>query len=251
MNDLLNAAAGEQAEPRRRVVLIPNSITALAVFMGFLALTQVLDGMYTTAAALLLLAALLDMLDGRAARIFHATSEFGAQFDSLADVLNYGLAPALLFYQLYFSVWGMPGVLVSFLPVLCAAVRLAHFNVQNDPHDKKPYFVGLPSTVAAALLASYVIFAGNLWDDYGAAGAAAVLVTGVSVLMVSKVRYESSAMLTQGALRIYKLALFGALAGLLIVLKTSALFVALFVFVCWGLLRAVVQQVTGVARMGT
>lgn len=170
---------------------IPGAITGFSIFAGYIAIVQGLEGEYTAAAWFILLACLLDLCDGRVARAIHATSEFGIQFDSLADVINYGIAPSLLFYKLYFQEWGFAGIALGFLPVVCAAIRLARFNVESD--DKPTVvFKGLPTTAAAVFLASYVVFIHAIYGHFGAPISAALLVTLAALLMVSPVRYEKN-----------------------------------------------------------
>src|SRR5512138_2473170 len=115
-------------------VFIPNAITSTAILVGYLAIMAALGGYYVLSAWLLLCIALLDSLDGRVARALNATSEFGAQFDSLADVLNFGIVPSILFHQAFFYDLGLAGMVLSFMPTLFSAFRLARFNVENEDH---------------------------------------------------------------------------------------------------------------------
>ncbi len=181
-------------------VVIPNAITSMAILIGYAAIMAALNGAYVLSAWLLLMIALLDSLDGRVARALNATSEFGAQFDSLADVLNFGLALSILFYTAFFSEMGVIGMVLSFMPTLFSALRLARFNVDNEDHSSKsPYFIGMPTTLSAILLASFVIFAANIWAGYGPPEIIpALLVLLVSFLMVSEVPYATNATLLGG-----------------------------------------------------
>lgn len=172
-------------------ILIPNAITAAAIFAGFIAILQIMQDNHLTAAWCILIACFLDLFDGRVARLINATSDFGIQFDSLADVVNYGVAPALLFYTLYFESWGALGLLISFLPLCCAAIRLARFNVDAGADaPRKTYFEGLPTTMAACLLAAFVILMYDLTPTLNISPAAALLLIMLAFLMVSTVQYE-------------------------------------------------------------
>ncbi len=173
-------------------LVIPSAITLAAVFAGYLSILASVSGHYKESAALILVAALLDMVDGHVARMINASSSFGVQIDSLADVVNYGLAPALLFYALYFEPLGALGVAASFLPVACAAVRLARYNVSADPDIPSAYFEGLPTTMAAFVMASWVIFAGFAYTDFGTPAQAALVTVILSLLMVSRVHYDKA-----------------------------------------------------------
>src|SRR5262245_61674677 len=180
-------------------VFIPTAITSIGILLGYVSIMFTLNGNYVIGAWILLIIALLDSLDGRVARALNATSEFGAQFDSLADVMNFGLALSILFYQVFFREWGLVGVVLSFLPTLFSAMRLARFNVDNDDHTSKPpYFSGMPTTLSAMLLASFVIFAADTWTDYGPLVIPVGLLLMASFLMVSEVPYPTNATLFAG-----------------------------------------------------
>ena len=146
---------------RRGVYVLPSFFTTMGLFAGFYALIAAIQGRFELAAWAILAAAVFDMLDGRVARLLHAESAFGAEYDSLCDMLSFGVAPAVLLY-----LWGLVNMgpnmhqlawLGSFFLVACAALRLARFNVQLECQDKR-YFQGLPTPAAALLIASAVLF---------------------------------------------------------------------------------------------
>lgn len=170
--------------------VVPNLITAGAVLAGYISIIESFQGNFLVASACIIIACILDMLDGRVARLMNASSEFGVQFDSLADAINYGVAPALLFYQLYFNSWGIWGILLSFLIVASAAVRLARFNVTADSDIPTTFFTGLPSTMSAFVMASFVLFAHAVYPNYGSPYTAMVVIAVLAFLMVSEVQYE-------------------------------------------------------------
>lgn len=150
------------ARPRRGVYLLPNLLTTGAMFCGFYAVVAAMQDKFEAAAIAVFIAMILDGLDGRVARMTNTQSEFGAQYDSLADLLSFGIAPGLVMYQwalvhlqAYGTAWGKAGWLVAFIYVACAALRLARFNTQIGKVDKR-FFVGLPSPAAAALVVGMV-----------------------------------------------------------------------------------------------
>lgn len=221
-------------------VVLPSAITGSAILAGYISILETFQGEYVIAAGFIILACLLDMLDGGVARIMKATSEFGEQFDSLADMVNYGVAPALMFYFLYFQEWGFVGTILSFLPVCCAGVRLARFNVAADPDIPIKYFIGLPTTIAALVLAGFVIFTSEINLD--ASYYAAFLVVTTALLMVSSIHYEKGNILS---LR-YILKTRRILTGLLIVVSlimfpTIAFFVWGLLYILYGLIRSIVR----------
>ncbi|MEY4516562.1 MAG: CDP-diacylglycerol--serine O-phosphatidyltransferase, partial [Pseudomonadota bacterium] len=140
----------------RGIYLIPNSITTAALLSGFYSIIASTNGEYDKAIYAIFLAALLDGLDGRAARFLNAQSPFGEQFDSLSDMLSFGVAPAILVYSWALAPLGRIGLACAFIFTACAAFRLARFNVQIGVVDKR-YFIGLASPLAAILLCSGVL----------------------------------------------------------------------------------------------
>lgn len=180
-------------KPHRGIYLLPNLFTTAALFCGFYAIISSINGMFETAAIAIFVAMVLDGVDGRVARLTNTESDFGAEFDSLADMVSFGLAPALIVYLWTLSNLGKMGWLVSFIYVACAALRLARFNTQASHSDKR-YFQGLASPAAAAVVAG-LIWNGDHIKEYVSLPAlqyialAATLLAGL--LMVSNVRYHS------------------------------------------------------------
>lgn len=176
---------------RRGICLLPNLFTVAALFAGFYAIIAASKQIFDHAAIALLIALLLDGLDGRIARLTHTVSEFGAHLDSLSDMVCFGVAPALVLYNWSLISLGKSGWLVAFIYATCTALRLARFNTQTD-NDDKSYFQGLSTTMAAGFIASL------LWlcVDYQLPGSqlaypiAAVTVL-ISVLKVSTLPYRS------------------------------------------------------------
>lgn len=180
-------------KPHRGIYLLPNLFTTAALFCGFYAIVSSINGQFETAAIAIFVAMVLDGVDGRVARLTNTESDFGAEYDSLADMVSFGLAPALIVYLWTLSNLGKMGWLVSFVYVACAALRLARFNTQASHSDKR-YFQGLASPSAAAVVAG-LIWNGELIKEYISLPAlqTVALVTTLlaGLLMVSNVRYHS------------------------------------------------------------
>jgi len=140
---------------RRGVYFLPNLFTTAALFGGFYAVIAAMRGSYESAAIAIFFAMVFDGLDGRVARLTHTTSKFGAEYDSLADMVSFGVAPALVTFSWALGGLGKFGWAVSFIYVACAALRLARFNTQIEEADKN-FFTGLPSPAAAAVIAALV-----------------------------------------------------------------------------------------------
>ena len=147
---------------RRGIYLLPNLFTTAALFFGFYAIVQAMNNRFENAAIAIFVAMVLDGLDGRIARLTHTQSEFGAQYDSLSDMVSFGAAPALVMYEWALKDLGKLGWIAAFVYCAGAALRLARFNTNTGVVDKR-YFQGLPSPMAAALLAGLVW----VFDDLG------------------------------------------------------------------------------------
>jgi CDP-diacylglycerol--serine O-phosphatidyltransferase len=193
---------------RRGASILPSLFTVGNLFLGFWAVVKTLGGELGEAAPLILWAIVLDLLDGRIARMTGTASEFGGELDSLSDVVSFGVAPALLAYR-----WS----LAAFLFVMCGALRLARFNVQRHAVDGR-YFVGLPIPAAAGQVAALVLFLPEGLSGRPAALAVMCVVVTLSFLMVSTLRYRSFKGLDLRARRSYIAILGIALLFLLVAL---------------------------------
>jgi len=181
----------KELKRRRGIYLLPNLFTTAALFAGFYAIIAAIGGRYEAAGIAIFVAQFMDGIDGRVARLTNTQSDFGVEYDSLSDMIAFGLAPALVVYVWSLSSLGKLGWLAAFVYTAGAALRLARFNTQAGTADKA-YFQGLPSPPAAALIAGLVW----LCSDYGIPGkdlAVIVLLVTVTagVLMVSNIRYHS------------------------------------------------------------
>jgi CDP-diacylglycerol---serine O-phosphatidyltransferase len=173
------------------IYILPNLLTSFSLFAGFYSMIATIDRKFTHAAIAIFISAVFDMLDGRVARMTHSSSRFGVEFDSLSDVIAFGVAPGLLAYMWALKGYGRFGWLAAFLFVACGALRLARFNVQVD-NVQKTHFLGLPIPAAAAVIAGAVLFYG--WLGFSGElkiGTMPILVYILAFLMVSDVRYYS------------------------------------------------------------
>ena len=185
-------------KPRRGIYLLPNLITTGAMLAGYYAIVSAIGGHYTTAAIAVFVAGVLDGMDGRIARLTNTQTAFGVQYDSLSDLVSFGLAPSLVMYTWALSTLGDYGPLMAkvgwaaaFLYAACAALRLARFNTQVGQVDKR-YFIGLASPAAAGLLMSFVWSARELgFEGREVALVALVITVAGAGLMVSRIRYIS------------------------------------------------------------
>ncbi len=176
---------------RRGIYLLPNLFTTGALFSGFYAITSAMDNRFETAAIAIFVAMILDGLDGRVARLTNTQSEFGAQYDSLSDMVSFGAAPALVMYLWAFTSFGKLGLFAAFVHMAGGALRLARFNTQLTSADKR-YFQGLPSPAAAAILAGFLwLSLDHAYPVEIVKYIALVLTILTGLLMVSNFRYSS------------------------------------------------------------
>lgn len=227
------------------IYILPNMMTIANLFCGFMSIIFSLKGEFRYAAIAVVIAAVFDQLDGRLARLTHATSKFGAELDSLCDLVSFGLAPAMLMYQWALHPYGRFGIMACFLFVACGALRLARFNVQVGVVEKN-YFQGLPIPMAAGIVtSSYLAFEDQGWTPDEWRG---LLLFGMVILMafvmVSNFRYRSFKDLDLKERKAFKY-----LVAALVVLVVVAIYpeVMLFVlFLTYGTLGAIF----GVLQLG-
>jgi len=177
---------------KRGIYVLPSLFTSASLFSGFYAIIAALKGQFEIAATAILISCLFDIVDGKIARLTHTTSLFGAEYDSLSDLVAFGVAPGVLAYQWALEPFGRLGWLASFMYVICGALRLARFNVQRES-AKTTDFKGLPIPAAASFIACLILFTSEL-------GIAApptrhiliiALIYFLSFLMVSNITYPS------------------------------------------------------------
>jgi len=181
----------QDAKQSKGIYLLPNLLTTAGLFSGFYAVVSSMNGHFEAAAIAIFIAMIFDGLDGRVARMTNTQSAFGAEYDSMADMVSFGIAPGLVAYNWALSGMGKFGWIAAFVFVACAALRLARFNTQVGIADKR-YFQGLASPAAAGVIAS-IVWTGNeyqmIGQDYGFIMGLITIISGL--LMVSNFRYNS------------------------------------------------------------
>lgn len=181
----------EGARVRRKgIYLLPNLLTTASLFSGFFAMVSAANGMFENAAIAIFVSMVLDGLDGRVARMTNTQSKFGEEYDSLADMVAFGVAPGLVAFFWSLNSFGQFGWAITFIYVAGAALRLARFNTQIGSVDKK-YFVGLPSPSAAAVVAGLVWCFQGVEPEFWLKAMTVLVVGGAGVLMVSNILYRS------------------------------------------------------------
>ncbi len=197
----------------RRRYLVPNAVTVANMFCGFLAIIYASAGKFEMGAWAIFIAIILDGLDGRVARKLNATSKFGVEYDSFSDLVSFGVAPAMLLYHWAFKPLADEiGVLVCFFYAVCAASRLARFNIMQENLKS---FLGLPSPGAAGMAIAVIIFAPRVEQSiYVAFGAGALLIL-LGYLMVSRVEFLSIKTLKFSSMRMLSRAFLALLLGLI------------------------------------
>ena len=219
--------------------ILPNLFTSASIFTGFISISKSIAGDFESAAWLIFLSLIFDGLDGRVARLTNTSSKFGMEYDSLADIVAFGVAPAILLY-LYAGIhYGRYGILVSALFIIFGAVRLARFNIttmQNDPS----VFIGLPIPTAAVFIASMAL---TLPANGNSGLTDAVLLCtslSVAVLMVSNIRYPSFKKININRPSLLKtMIIITFLASVIYLYDSAAIAILLSAYILYGLLRAV------------
>ncbi|MFN1833953.1 CDP-diacylglycerol--serine O-phosphatidyltransferase [Balneola sp. MJW-20] len=185
----------EAKPPVNKRVAVPSFFTLMNLFSGFLAIISIADGELERGAWLIALAGLFDVFDGMMARLANATSDFGIELDSICDMVSFGVAPGFLIYTWSLNELGFVGIIISALPPLCGAIRLARFNVNARLQPSKEHFIGLPIPAQAIILGSFFLtFDGqtSYFNDfqYGINSVIVPAVLIVSVLMVSTIPFD-------------------------------------------------------------
>ena len=220
--------------------IIPNTATSLNIFSGFLSIIFASEGDFHLSALLIFSATFFDLIDGLLARLTKTASMFGVELDSLADVVSFGVAPSFLIYKSYFIDYGVVGVLISSLPLIFGALRLARFNVQVEDIKIKQDFYGLPIPISAITIASVVLFyhnGVNIVKPFTQFLIPTILI--LSFLMVSNIRYNSLPKMKMlsllGKIGIYVSAII--LLGLVFLTNGVAFFYMIIFHILFGLFR--------------
>jgi CDP-diacylglycerol---serine O-phosphatidyltransferase len=241
--------AEHRPRARRGVYLLPSLLTMGNMFCGYLCVLYAIRGQFDIAAPLIGVAVVLDMLDGRIARMTGTATAFGVEFDSLADVISFGIAPAVLTFM-----WGLQplhrlGWAAGFIFLSAAALRLARFNIQSVKSTDKRHFVGMPSPAAAALPASTVFFYPEGIQDARWALVALALMVVPALLMVSTIRFSSFKTVDTQRRRSYKVLALVALVIAVIQLHPSIVLLGLaYLYMLAGISAAVWARIR---RRGT
>ena len=209
----------------KSIYLLPNLITSLSMFMGFLSMVWAVQSRFEEAGLAIVLSALLDGMDGKVARLTHTASEFGVQYDSLADLIAFGLAPAFLLWQWQLESLGRFGVVVAFLFAACGALRLARFNISTAVTGKR-FFIGLPIPAAGCTVVAFLYFAGILPEFFLPA---LPYVSIVIALAVAVGVLELAAKLISGAISIVSGA-FNAVLGIIVIFALVVIVVWMFLY---------------------
>ena len=169
---------------------IPNLLTLVNMFLGFLAIGLIMNGEPVKAGVFIIIAGIFDVFDGKIARLLGIESRFGMEFDSMADTVSFCVVPSLLVYSLYVD--GLPpliGGLISFIPIMFGTIRLAKYNIVQQEGHMKPYTVGLTTPIATITLFSYLFYNHQTDGDYGDPRTALMLVAALGFLMISPIHF--------------------------------------------------------------
>ena len=217
-----------QIKMKKGIYILPNLFTTGNLFCGFWAIIAVFQEKFFFAAVAILVASLFDALDGKVAKLSGATSKFGMQYDSMADLLSFGIAPALLAFSWALRPYGKFGWLAAFLFVACGALRLARFNVQASSGETK-YFKGLPIPAAASMIALTILLYHRLIETGWVKDIVIlVMIYLLAFLMVSTIRYFSFKEFDLSKRKPFSLFIFVVLSMIVIVMEPI---IVLFVFV--------------------
>ncbi len=226
--------------------VVPSLFTVLNAFCGFLSILNASQGNIEVAAWFIILAAGFDSLDGVMARITRSSSQFGVELDSLSDVVSFGAAPSFLVYQAHLGTLGNFGVMVSAMPLVFGAIRLARFNVQLVGFEKD-HFKGLPIPAAAMTICAFLLE--HYTEGYGLNGwtkdALGWLVGGISLLMVSSVRYDTLPKFSRKGIKTHPIRVTSFVLAALVVVVTEGrlIFAVMMAFISFGVLRSIYEWI--------
>ncbi len=219
--------------------VLPNLFTASSIFVGVISIVEASKGHFVLASWLILLALVFDGLDGRIARMTNTTSQFGVEFDSLADIISFGIAPAMLLYFFIGHDFGRFGILVSALYVIFGAIRLARFNISTAKTDPN-VFIGLPIPTAAIFISMWIL----LFHKYGLESYSIVLLflaLSVAVLMVSNFRYPSFKKVKLDKPLVFKTMIISVIiASLLYLFAAEGFALIILAYVLYGPIRGLI-----------
>ncbi len=239
----LRVRANTQQRLRRGVHLLPSILTVANLFCGYACIVYAMRGEHFTAAPFIGIAIVLDMLDGRIARLTGTSSDFGEEFDSLADIVSFGIAPSVLVLSWGLDPLGRVGWATGFLFVTAAALRLARFNIQAPVADKR-YFVGLPSPSAAGVAAATVFASPQGLEAPRETWLAVAMMLALAFLMVSNMRYLSFKTIVIGRRGSYRTLLVIALVMVAIVIHPQIVLLSMaYAYLASGIIAMGISRV--------
>jgi len=225
---------------------IPNTITAFSLLSGFLSIIFTSKGDFQLAAVMIFAASIFDLIDGIVARLLKTTSQFGVELDSLADVVSFGAAPAFLIYSFHFYKLDTIGIVISALPLILGAMRLARFNSQLIEIETKGDFKGLPIPLSAITIAMFVYYVHNNGEFFKPLYYVSIpLVILVSLAMISNIKYSAFPKLNKTTLRGKPIYLILTIVGLVLIFLTdgTALFYIFLGIVLFGIFRHLLKRI--------
>ena len=200
----------------------PNALTILNMFLGFSSILLIMNGKYIEAGFLILLAGIMDIFDGKIARLLGISSKFGVEFDSLADVVSFCVAPSILVYNIYCNELNtMVGAIFSFIPLIAGTVRLAKYNLESDEGNPKSYFTGLSTPISAVTILAFMYFNNQIIGDdfYGDPRLGLSLVGVLGLLMLSPIPFPKAPLMT------FRSSQSNSLLLMILIVSTCSLFI--------------------------
>ncbi len=238
----------ESKPPVNRRIAVPSFFTLMNLFSGFLAIISIADGKLEWGAWLIAVAGLFDVLDGLMARLANATSDFGIELDSLSDMVSFGVAPGFLIYAFSLNELGILGIIISAIPPLCGAVRLARFNVNARLAPTNEHFIGLPIPAQAIILGSFFLTFKDETElfsifDQGINSVIIPVVIVISFLMVSTIKFDKIPRFDRRSIKENrsKLLLLLLYFVLIITLKEYGLMAVFSIFILKGLITGAIH----------
>ena len=229
-----------QKKSRVKKRFIPNILTLVNMFLGFLAIVLILDGDPMKGGIFILIAAIFDFFDGKIARMLGIDSQFGLEFDSMADTVSFCVVPSILVYSLYVN--GLPpllGGIISFIPLMFGTIRLAKFNLNQVPGKPKSYTEGLTTPVATIALFAYLFFSKDVYGNTGAPRTALMLVSGRAILMISPIHFIKPPSFSFRSGKANSVSLIVYIIGgvILLTFKGFVLLPLVMLYICWNIFR--------------
>ncbi len=224
--------------------LLPNIFTVVNMFCGFFSIIEAMQEKFIAASWLIIIAGVFDGLDGKIARFTNTKSKFGEEFDSLADLISFGVAPSILMYTIYFEAFGNLGIVLSFIPIVCGAFRLGRFNITSSSEQKHVY-LGLPIPVYALTIASFITFNFSVWGIIRLDFFLVPLLLLLSILMASRIKYEKLPQFKLSKNRKNNMSMLFVFVSLLVIayFKEKGIFPVTITIVFHGLIRWIIKLI--------